>query len=235
MTAPENRKLDWLPRKDEKSRDFPVTAMPGAYALEDIPRRRAHRGPHHRIDQGAEGACVGFAMAISLMSAPVAAKLAEPEPFAMHVYKEAQKIDYWEGTDYEGTSILAGAQILQRLGYIDSYWWAFGIDQVLRALATDPVIIGINWASSMYDTDEHHIVNLSGHWVGGHAITLTGYGGRKDPRTGKAGLFVRWRNSWGPTYGNRGDGWIRVEDLEWLLSLDGEACVLKGQRWVPKP
>lgn len=234
---PTDHVLDWLPAPDPRSRNFSVVDMPDVppeLSSAGPPRRKLHRGPGPRIDQGREGACVGFAKAIALMSAPVAVKLNDPTTFSMHVYNEARVIDGFP-TGTEGTSLVAGAKILQRLGWIDSYWWAFGIDQVLLALASHPVVLGINWYHDMYWTDVNNIVHVGGSWVGGHAITATGYARRLDPRTGKTALFIRWRNSWGPDYGNRGDGWIRVEDLDWLLRQHGEACVLKGQRWVPLP
>jgi hypothetical protein len=167
------------------------------------------------------------------MTGPVSVKLADPTGFAIHVYKEAQKIDPWPGENYEGTSVLAGAQILHRLGYIDSYWWAFGIDQVLHALVHDPVVVGVPWFSDMYSTDERGIVSIGGTLVGGHAICLTGFAPMRVGNVRE--LYVRWRNSWGAGYGVKGDGWISAANLERLLNQFGEACVLSGQRRVPSP
>lgn len=224
-----DRTLDWRSRHDPRSRGFPAPIERGP-----LPARKLHRGPHHRIDQGAEGACVGFSKAISLMSAPVAVKLVQPTKFAQAVYERAKEIDEWPGEDYDGTSLLAGAKVLRELGYIDSFSWTFGIDHLLHALVLSPIVVGIPWYDSMYETDSRGHVVVGGRVVGGHAITLTGFCRRRG-RDGKMHLMVRWRNSWGPSYGNRGDGWITVDDLDGLLAQQGEACVLHGQRWVPLP
>lgn len=190
------------------------------------------RASFTRIDQGREGACVGFAWTNELLAKPVVASVTRPlSEFASAYYKEAQKIDDWPGEAYEGTSVLAGAKIAQKLGYISEYKWAFGIEDVLNALAfTGPVVIGIPWHEGMYQTTPDGLVVVSGKVVGGHAITLTGYGRRKF----KSGEFdvVRWRNSWGRTYGKRGDGYIKVTDLEKLLKQDGEACIPAGRKAI---
>jgi len=217
------RTFDWRSRHDPRSRDYPITSQ-----MTVQPRtRRLWRGPAERLDQGAEGACVGFAWAIELLSAPVSARLPTPrDQFARDVYRAAQRIDEWPGEDYEGTSVLAGAKIVRDLGYIKRFWWAFGIDQVIDTLVGfGPVVIGIPWYDSMYDTRPDGLVEVGGRMVGGHAITLTGYGRRGFGTPRRTVEVVRWRNSWGPLYGIRGDGYIRVEDLARLLADRGEACV----------
>jgi hypothetical protein len=138
------------------------------------------------------------------------------------------------GNSYEGTSVLAGAKIAQQRGYIERYWWAFGIDQVIDTLVGfGPVVIGIPWYDSMYTTRPDGLVEVGGRMVGGHAITLTGFERRGFGSPRRAREVVRWRNSWGLGYGLRGDGFIAVEDLERLLADRGEACVPDGRRWQP--
>lgn len=167
------------------------------------------------------------------MSMPVRIRPDDPQEFARNVYREAQLIDEWPGEDYDGTSVLAGAKVMQRHGYLDSYRWAFSIDDVIDALLhLGPVVIGIPWYDSMYDTRPSGLVETGGTMVGGHCIVLTGY----QPGTIIMGEgirrrfdVVRWRNSWGRSYGVRGDGLIQVADLERLLSQRGEACVPMGR------
>jgi hypothetical protein len=215
-----DRTFDWISRHDPRSRAYPIDQL-----TTQPPRYRNWHTPQERIDQGREGACVGFAWTIELLCSPIVADVPRPRTaFAQHIYREAQKIDQWPGTDYEGTSILAGAQILQRLGYIESYWWAFGIDQVLSAIShIGPVVVGVPWFSGMYDTDPDGRVRVDGTHVGGHAICLTGY--HPSHRGHDNTPLIRWRNSWGSQYGKRGNGLIHPNDLAWLLSHHGEACV----------
>jgi hypothetical protein len=221
-----DRILDWRSHHDERSRNFPVTALLAATPR----RRRLWYPPVERIDQGREGACVGFAWTIELLASPVRARLGyDANEFALNVYRAAQRIDEWPGENYSGTSVLAGAKIVQQLGLIESYHWAFGIDDVIDTLVSfGPVVLGIPWYESMYTTDANGLVTVSGRKVGGHAITVTGYTRRRF--NGVIEDVVRWRNSWGATYGKRGDGYIRVDDLAKLLADDGEACVPVGRR-----
>lgn len=95
-------------------------------------------------DQGVEGACVGFA-ASRMMSL-----LNRKRYAAFWLYHEAQKIDEWEGTDYQGTSVRAALDVLRTRGHcrirngetdmealgdgIRENRWATTITEVLDAL-----------------------------------------------------------------------------------------------------
>ena len=230
-----NKKLDWISRHDERSREFPVAPLT---AGRPRPKAVYWGGPKSRLDQGREGACVGFAWTNELLAQPVVTKLPiHPNDFALNLYRSARKVDEWEGEAYAGTSILAGAKVTQMGGFISGYRWAFSIDEVLDALAfMGPVVLGIPWLESMYGTLPGGLVDISGKQVGGHAITATGYGVKSFPvstlegkRAKRTEEVVRWRNSWGKSYGVDGDGYIRVADLEYLLKGHGEACVPMGR------
>jgi hypothetical protein len=230
------RTFDWAPHHDPRSREFPVrTALPARRLRRRLTRRSSIRwwASHHVLDQGAEGACVGFGWTQEAMAMPVRIHPDDPHEFARSVYSEAQFIDEWPGEAYEGTSVLAGAKIMQRHGYIDGYRWAFSIDDVIDALLyLGPVVIGIPWYESMYETRPSGLVEVGGRLVGGHCIVLVGY----QSSTWLPGESIRerhevfrWRNSWGKSYGKRGDGFVRRADLERLLADQGEACVPMGR------
>jgi hypothetical protein len=63
------------------------------------------------LDQGKEGACVGFAWSHELAAYPVRVEV-DDEFARSKIYAEAQKIDEWPGEAYHGTSVLAGAKVV---------------------------------------------------------------------------------------------------------------------------
>lgn len=218
------RTFDRLQQFDERSRNFSIAEVVTA-----VEPRKRYWNPGTVLDQGREGACVGFGWTTELISSPKPFKVdfAKGNDYALGVYRRARQLDPWEGEDYEGTSVLAGAKVLQERGYIQNYRWAFGIEQVRDALiAEGPVVLGVNWYDGMYETRPSGLVTIEGSVVGGHCITLTGY----NPRarlSGEKGYHegFRWKNSWGTEYGVNGLGFIKIEDLARLLNEGGEACV----------
>jgi hypothetical protein len=135
------------------------------------------------------------------------------------MYSEAQKVDEWEGEDYDGTSVRAGAKILQQMGYISQYLWAWDIETVLSTLLNvGPVVVGTLWYESMFDPDPlYGLVKIEGEAVGGHAYVLNGV-------NLNSGL-IRAKNSWSKEWGKNGHFRIKIEDFERLLHEDGEACI----------
>lgn len=231
---PTERVLDWRSEHDPRSRAYPVRA-----AIGTVERRkkfwRAHR---QRLDQGREGACVGYAWTAELMATPRIVVPPNPQHYASSLYREAQRHDEWPGENYEGTSVVAAARIIRDRGLITEYRWAFGIDDVIDTLCAPyrdgggPVIIGIPWLDGMYQTRPSGLVEVNGRVVGGHALLCTGY--HPGIRLRGEGWFqrhevIKWRNSWGKGYGRNGDGYIRVTDLANLLANNGEACVPQGR------
>ena len=126
MSNFEERTLDWRSRHDSRSKDYPIRSI---INQKDIEVKSVYWKEGTILDQGREGACVGFAWTGELLTGPVAPKQQPSEELgnslALSCYKRAQKIDQWPGEDYEGTSVLAGAKIMQQEGFIDSYIWCF--------------------------------------------------------------------------------------------------------------
>lgn len=222
-----DRTFDWMPRHDPRSLDYPIRSVIPS-TVEEKPKRWTTGAV---LDQGSEGACVGFGWTADLLASPKPFRTddATGGRYALDVYRRAQLIDEWEGEQYSGTSVLAGAKTVQERGHIGSYRWAFGVEDVKNAVLTvGPVVIGIPWYESMYETRDSGLVEVGGAIVGGHCITITGYhpGMRINGEDWNARYKVfRWRNSWGQAYGVGGDGLIRYEDLRDLLADQGEACV----------
>jgi hypothetical protein len=215
--------FDWRSHHDPRSRQYPIRGV-----VRTPPISRTWRVPVTPLDQGREGACVGFGWTHEAMATPVAIQGLNAN-FAHGVYKDAQLIDEWPGNDYSGTSVLAGAKTMKIRKYLKEYRWAFGIEDVKLALGTTgPVVLGINWYEGMYDAPGG-VLSVGGPLAGGHCILAHAY--RKPglifPDEHAIGLF----NSWGPSWGINGRAWIRASELSRLLKEDGEACVPYVRSW----
>lgn len=221
------RVLDWVSQHDPESLDYPIRAT---FGPREQPINITWRTPLP-LDQGYEGACVGFAWTGEALTTPVAVDLTrvdgslteEPNDFARLLYRDAQRLDEWAGENYEGTSVLAGAKVMKNLGLLREYRWAFGTRDIALALSTTgPVVLGIPWLSGMYEAPKG-ILAPGGDVVGGHAILAHAY--RTPGRIFETEAAFGLLNSWGPYWGNGGKAWIRESHLAELLADQGEACV----------
>lgn len=220
--------LDWKPRHDPRSLMYPARTL----FRRTEPVNITWRTPMHPLDQGAEGACVGFGWTHEALTTPVVVKLGEieqqqwpknPTEFAQSVYRAAQHIDEWGGNDYEGTSVNAGAKIMRERGLLREWRWAFGVDDVILSIVNvGPVVLGINWYTSMYSAPGG-IMQVGGGLAGGHCILA--HAVRKAGVIFEDEVAIGLFNSWGPGYGLNGHAWIRKSELARLLSEQGEAAV----------
>jgi hypothetical protein len=233
-----DRRLDRVPSRDDRSMQYPLRAILGG-TITPVAKSWP-LGPV--TDQGREGACVGHGWTSDAMASPARVRIGnawkkptfldDPSSWAYKVYRDAQKIDEWPGEDYGGTSVLAGAKIMQQRGLIGEYRWAQSITDVRDALITrGPVIIGIDWYDSMYETDAKGLVTVGGTVVGGHCLLVYGF----NPALrigGKVQAVYRWRNSWSTSYGVNGNGIIRAGDLEDLLNARWAEAAMPVQRYA---
>lgn len=208
--------LDRRVEFDPKSRSFPIRTLIQAKQ----PRSYTWSCTAH-LDQGQEGACVGHAFAHDIAARP---KVRPADSvLAFRLYRYAQQLDEWEGGSYSGTSVLAGAKAVQRLGYVREYRWAFSLDETLLAIGyTGPVVLGLNWYGGMWNPDDKGFIHVTGSLSGGHAILAHGVSLKSES--------VLLRNSWGQSWGVNGGCRISFTDLDRLLHEDGEACVPVGRR-----
>ena len=237
-------RLDRLVEFDERSLGFPLTEV-----LEPRLRPRSYTWRVSKdtvLDQGPDGACVGFAVANELLARPSEVRFgggAKAYRFAKQtIYWEAQKIDPWPGGSYpgadpfyEGTSILAGVKIAQRLGYFKEYRWTFNLHDLVIGLGYNgPAVLGVNWMTGMYYPDAKGFVRPEGQVAGGHAVLARGvklkfnrhnfdWWNRTWDDVDQDASYVLFRNSWGPGYGLNGDFKMTLPDLDVLLRDRGES------------
>jgi hypothetical protein len=221
--------LDRVPFFDERSRGYPVIEPRTVLS----PRSYTWALNQTVLDQGQEGACVGFAVTHELASRPVEVKALDAKFAREKIYWEAQKIDPWAGGAYpgatpfyEGTAVLAGIKAAQKLGHYSSYRWAFGLDDLILAVGyRGPAVLGLNWYEGMFEPDAGGIIRPTGSLVGGHAIIAVGVSLSR-----RAFLLA---NSWGPDWSTipwgtktyRGYCRVTFADMDRLLKENGEACI----------
>jgi hypothetical protein len=215
-----DRRLARLQQFDVRSKKYPVRKLVASE------KPRSYTWPCDAVlDQGPDGACVGFAVTHELIAIPVAVESLNAQFAKEEIYWEAQKIDPWEGgsypgasTFYEGTSVLAGIKAAQKRGFINEYRWAFGLEDLILAVGhCGPAIVGINWYESMFDPFPCGYLHPFGQIAGGHAILVRGVNVTHQ--------YFTLHNSWGPGWGDNGTAKITWDEMDRLLHEGGEAVI----------
>jgi len=172
------------------------------------------------LDQGETPHCVGYGCAGFLATAEIAAKSnalitnADGE----RIYREAKAID---GDGEDGSSVRSGAKALQKQeAAIAAY--AFGsFDQAKKWVDQHgPVIIGIDWTEGMFHPSKKGVIKPTGENAGGHCLLWRA----ADVKIGCCRYNIL-RNSWGSSWGVKGDCYISDKNLKELLNYGGEACM----------
>ncbi len=166
------------------------------------------------LDQGREGACVGFGWTAWFNCKPTGFYRQKDNAYAREVYRDAQLIDEWEDTPpEEGTSVRAGARAMLARETLSEYLWARTADEV-RAwiLGKGPVVIGAKWTEGMHDTDPQGFIHPTGRVTGGHCVCLYAAARNGD---------VLGQNSWGDSWGREGSFKLSRGDLDVLIGMGG--------------
>lgn len=220
------RILDRTRHVDLRSLNYPVLT-PRNYK----PRSYTWSNGGVVLDQGAEGACVGFGWAHELAARPSVVKAVDAFK-ALEIYREAQKIDEWAGEAYEGTSVLAGAKIAQSKGYITEYRWCLTIEDLVVALGYHgPVVIGVDWYNGMFNVNAEGFLKPTGGIAGGHCVMLNMISLKKlpDGNIDYLSSYVGGVNSWGGDWGVNGRFKIALIDMM-MLFPGGDFAVPMGRK-----
>lgn len=173
-----------------------------------------------RLDQGQEGACVGYGWTQSVNASPLPHKYGND--VARSIYYRARQVDEWPGEDYEGTSVRAGAKACVEKKWIRTFAFTQDVTEVaLWVLNKRPVTIGVDWWEGMEDAlkQDDYFIKVQGEVMGGHCVCVDGV------NWGMENSYFRILNSWSKSWGYGGRCKISVPDLDKLLSSeDAVAC-----------
>lgn len=240
-------KLDRVPEFDERSRQYQIATKIEQHFGARPPIRSYNWFPGVTLDQGNDGACVGFSTSHRLAGYPVQVPNVD-NTFARNIYFEAQKVDEWPGGEYpgatpvySGTSVLAGMKVAKTQGYISEYRWIGAgsgkpMEDVVDTLGwVGGIVFGIDWYNSMYTPRPSGLieVDFNSGIAGGHAIYAFGmWCNAVLPGEGSAPMnLVVFQQSWGTTWGIKAYGqqggmcYMKLEDVEQLLLRGGEGAV----------
>lgn len=208
-----------------------------AYRVQ-VPRRTSFRSVRHEsriaiLDQGSLGSCTGNAGVSAIYHMPfVSGRTAWSYPAsedgAVSLYSAATQIDPFAGqyppTD-TGSDGLSIAKVLKSKGIISGYLWAFTLDEALAQLMETPVLTGIPFLNSMFDTTDaghpgHMVVRVDSGLAGGHELCADELvvGSRPD----RSNWFVGGPNSWGSGWGDGGRWYLTVPEWGWCLDNQGD-------------
>lgn len=212
------RRLDVSLRADPCNSDYPLTI-----GADSPPVTRVWDCPV-ALDQGREGACVGYAGAHFYGSEdriqPITNRLAK------RFYREAQKVDEWPGENYEGTSVNGLMAYLRAQGLVGKYRWVFDLETLKRTLShVGPVIVGCEWREECSYPDQWGFIDFDGPAQGGHATCWRGINVEEE--------YFLIQQSWGPKHGLRGAVKMRFDDAAELLRT-GPQIVAPEKRALPQ-
>lgn len=233
-TSTFDRRLDRIPAFDQRSLSFPVAGALNAEQQTLVSRKWSMPPGTPILDQGNEGACVGFGVTNELLYYPVPVRKLDATFAREKIYWVAQRDDPWPGGSYEGaspryegTSVLYGIKAAADLGYYTEYRWAVSEkDMALGVGYVGPAIIGVDWYEGMYEPDSSGFIHPTGDKVGGHCTLIVGINVRDG--------YYYLHNSWGPSWGDHGRCKISRDDMAKLINDDGEVCIITG-RAQPAP
>jgi hypothetical protein len=221
---------------DERDRNYPMRLLLDPLRDRFFPKGLPPGTRHYRtgltLDQGPTGTCVEHGWRHKMGAAPIMQLVPLPQ-YAL--YRLIVAADEWRDNDYEatapddqlqsGTSVRAGAKVLQSMGYIANYLWAQSVEDIRawHLAGFGGTVMGTTWTTDMMAVDSQGFVSVTGRNEGGHCYTSHGWNDRVKHK-GRTVRALRCQNSWGREFGENGFFWIEEDDLARLMADQGEAC-----------
>jgi hypothetical protein len=179
-------------------------------------RRRRYWNCSWCGDQGSSPSCVGYAWGHWLAVTPRPTYIDCDGVYGLCLY-----LDEWDGEEDEGTSVRAGAKLMNRVGILREYRWARTKDALIYALLEEgPIVAGTEWQANMDEPGSGNVIAIGGENYGGHAYLVDGV----NIDTGLARIKCAW---WvdGKPWGENGRVFIDIDNLWRLIKDGGEACL----------
>lgn len=217
-TYVEDRRLDELYAWDVRNEQYLVREV----LPTDVPRSYTWSVPMW-LDQGREGACVGFSVTHEYAARP-ARHFDVDDEVARALYRRAQFLDEWpDDVPYEGTSVLAGMKAAVEKGWFGEYRWATDEDDLFVAVGrTGPAVVGVNWYEGMFDTDGRGWIHPTGRVMGRHAVLVNSV--RTKSKRNAEESYRIW-NSWGQGWGDKGRARLSRDTMARLFDERGVAVI----------
>jgi hypothetical protein len=192
-----------------------------------------HRRVIPVLDQGNLGSCTGQAAEGCIGTDPFYGTLLVGTPVptldatvdedqAIALYSAATSLDGYAGEyppEDTGSDGLSVAKACVAAGLISGYQHATSLNAALTALASTPVITGVNWYDSFDSPDGDGLISIKpGAQVrGGHEFVVD--------ELDVAKRRVGFTNSWSESWGKSGRGFLSWADFGRLLSEQGDVTV----------
>ena len=165
-----------------------------------------------RLDQGNEGACVGFGGAHHMACHPWPQMTTEA--IATFFYEGAQDNDEWAGDDYSGTSGNGLMRFLAKSGLIGTYYRVRDFDELCFLLSTKSAVSGgFQWKEGCFDPDRAGFIHYEGEVKGGHYVCINGVDFENE--------FFWIVQSWGRNHGIRGEVKVSFADMRRMIADGG--------------
>lgn len=199
------RKLDVSLAQDPRNADFRMSSVLSA-TVGELTSKRWECKP--RLDQGAQGECVGYGGAHWFACAPLEQSVSKL--LAKLFYNGAQDHDQWPGSNYEGTSVTGLMRFLSKLGVIGEYFWVFTFDELIKTLSLKgAVIVGTEWREGCFEPDYYGVIRFTGQVKGGHCLCADEVDFEKQ--------LIGFVQSWGKSHGQGGRVYMSFADVEQMM------------------
>ncbi len=203
-------------RADERNSEFQMGAQLSLIESNaPAPPRRWIWRTGEVLAQPDDESCVAHAFYQLLLSSP---KPQRPGFTPVELHRKYLAEDAKKGG---GTSILTGARVLKREGYLPNYYWAANAAEAVKWLQyVGPVVIGVFMHEGMrfYQPiyGDYFLRATRERSMGAHALLVHGYDLDMICPDGTPGA-VRLCNSWGAEFMCGGKAWLSIADLDFLL------------------